>query len=93
MKIDLGKYRLCSDSYSMWIEKKVVKKNKVTWPIVTGYCSKWEDLFNSFMNRAIRDSHATTAKQLLKDVELAKRDALKLFKAIKLPNEKDIMKP
>lgn len=70
MRIKVGKYTLCSDPYSLWIEEEhIVKKGKnkgeVTNTRVAGYSPTFETLISSFTANKVMDSDAGNLKELL----------------------------
>lgn len=95
MNIEVGDFRLCSDPYNFWIERKMrIKKDGEVvekWARYTGYFSSWDKLFDSFINHVIRNSDATKFKQLLREVDEAKKEAVKAFSKLELPDEKEVI--
>lgn len=96
MEIEVGKYILRSDRYSMWIDEvHEVKKGKTKGKIVTkrvaGYANTFDQLLKSFVAVKHRDNDAQTITELLKvlkqtaeDTEMIKKTALKAdFKLVK----------
>lgn len=97
MDIQIGKYRLRSDKFCMWIDVEYEaksrdgKKGKITTKRVAGYTRTWEHLLRNFIEVQHRDNDARTVKELLtvfkqvaEDTEAIKKTALKNdFKVIR----------
>lgn len=89
MEIEVGKYILCSDKYSMWIDethevKEGKTKGKIVRKRVAGYSTSFDGLLHSFVQVKHRDNDAKTVTELLKvlkqtaeDTELIKKTAIK----------------
>ena len=74
MKIEAGKYTLCSDAYCMWITKKVEvidpktkkpKEGKYKEERVAGYSTTVPSLLRSFRDHEIRSVEAESLEELL----------------------------
>ncbi len=66
MKIKVGKYILNSDALNFWItEEYETKSGKTDERMVTGYCYTFEKLLETFLQRKIGGSDATTLSALL----------------------------
>lgn len=91
MDIKIGKYRLRSDRYSMWLETEYPTRDKdgnltgkTKTMKVAGYSRDFDDLLRSFVKVHHRDNDAKTVKELLtvfkqvaEDTEEIKKTALK----------------
>lgn len=77
MEIKTDKYILRSDAQCYWIEQMRIseKTGKETSVRVSGYYSKLEDLFVSFLERKTRDSDKTEMEAVLKEINTALEDA------------------
>lgn len=84
MKIQVGKYALQSDSYSMWItedyeviNEKTGRKNKRERK-VGGYSTNYKHLLRSFCEHRHKASEAETVKELVKELEQTYADMVAL---------------
>lgn len=73
MKIQVGKYTLCSDNYCMWInETCTVKEGKHSGEPyekrVAGYSTDLRRLLKSFRDNKVNESDAETIEALLEDL-------------------------
>lgn len=79
MRIDLGKYVVVSDPQCMWVEEKYYgttkdgKKKEYTRR-VSGYVRTFNELLKNFAEQRVRDSQATTVKELLADMAKIQTD-------------------
>lgn len=85
MKMKVGKYTINSDKWCWWIEEEYeVSKGKTKGSIktrnVTGYCQTFEKCLNSFAERRIGESEATTLLELLNALN-------RVFEDVKALNE------
>lgn len=74
MKIQVGKYIINSDSRNWWIEEEyaVTKgdtKGKIKIRNITGYCWTFEKCLQTFRERTLGASEATTLTQLLEALQ------------------------
>lgn len=74
MKIDCGKYILCTDPQNVWIEKKT-KKGSVK---VAGYGRTLSAVFGSFVEQRIRSSEAENITDLINDMKAIEADLMEL---------------
>ena len=88
MKIELDSgYTLNGDVYNYWLSKKIKPKDggKEYDRTCSGYFRNVEEVFESALDRAIKDTDAENFKELIKHVDKAKRE---IKKAVKGLNEK-----
>lgn len=79
MKIKVGNYMLNSDSLNWWItEEYETKSGKTDERMITGYCYTFEKALQTFAERKIGSTEATTLTQLLE----ALRDIFEDLKAL-----------
>lgn len=86
MRIEVGKYTLCSDQYCCWIEEKVeVKKGRNAGEFrerrVTGYATSLRNLLRSFRDKKIMGSDAESIEELINALKACMDDMLNLNKA------------
>lgn len=74
MKIDCGKYVLCSDPMNIWIEKKT-KRGTVK---VAGYDSTLNLVLKDLVKKRIRGSEADDIKALINELTAIETDLLEL---------------
>lgn len=70
MKIQVGKYIINSDSRNWWLEEEYVvtkgdTKGKIKIRNITGYCWTFEKCLQTFRERTLGESGATTLLELL----------------------------
>lgn len=87
MEIKVGKYKICSDKYCMWIvvEKKAKRKDakiQVREEKVAGYSANAEQLLDSFIENGFRDASSKTIETYLKHIATVERDAMRIAKEI-----------
>lgn len=86
MDIQIGKFHLRSDQYSMWIDEEYQSKGKGGKPgrvqtrKVAGYSRTMSQLYNSFIGHKFRCSEATTVAELLKDLKQLEQDLSEIRK-------------
>ena len=89
MKIEVGKYTLCSDQYSLWIEESYEGKDskgraKMQTRRVAGYAGNMAILMKQFCNHKYKSSDAETMRELLKELTQTFADMVELNeKAVK----------
>lgn len=96
MKIKVGKFYLCSDRYCYWInEEYEVEKGKTKGAKkirnVTGYCHTFEKVIQTFRERRIGNTEATTFIQLLDALKDIFEDMIELDRA-KFESDTDKLK-
>ena len=88
MEIKVGKYTLCSDQWSMWIEEEYSYKSekgknkgkKVTdTRRVAGYSQNFPQLLKSFEEHRYRNSDAREVKQVLEQFATTERTMMKFI--------------
>lgn len=85
MDIKVGKYRLRSDRYCLWIDEEFEGKDKNGKPKtstrkVGGYSRTFAQLYRSFAQHSYRASEAQTVKELLKVLQQTENDLVELKK-------------
>ena len=70
MKIKVGRYYLCTDKWNIWItEEYIQEKGKHAGDVqernLTGYCWTFESALQTFRERTLGESEATTLAELL----------------------------
>lgn len=82
MKIEIGKYRLNSDSLCYWIDekKKGDKAKEEYWERITGYYKDFDALMDNFICCKVRKSGATDMKDAVKDIDNAVKEARKIVR-------------
>lgn len=92
MKIKVGNYILNSDALNFWITEEYETKNgKTDERMVTGYCYTFEKLLETFLQRKIGSSDATTLSELLIVLKSVFEDMMELNKA-KFESDTDKLK-
>ena len=88
LDIRVDDYHIVSDKWSIWIEKdeKPKKtpntKHDVITRRVSGYHTDFFRLFRSFVDKQVRESNARTVDGAIRKITAARRDALKMIKAV-----------
>ena len=84
MEIKIGKYKVCSDKYCMWITVMVKpeKGGKEYEKKVAGYSINAEQLLDSFIENGFRDAPSKSVETYLKHIEKVERDAKRIAKGI-----------
>ena len=93
MHIELKKgIYLCSDQYQYWIQKEWIthKKDKDGNPQdilntkkLSGFCTDLTSLYDSYFDRAVRESDAETVEELIRHIEKTRRDIRKWLKELR----------
>lgn len=83
-EITVGKYRVRSDNYNLWIDEEITnKKGNTTTKRVAGYCSNYTQLLKSFMDNGFRNSDARNVKELLRDINTVRAELLEIIGGLK----------
>ena len=88
MKIEVGKYTLYSDQWSMWITEKYETKDKKTkLPSgkyeerrVAGYSTSFKNLLSSFQKTKVWGSDAESLEELLEVLKATYEDMESIYK-------------
>lgn len=92
MKIKVGTYILNSDSLNWWItEEYETKSGKTDERMITGYCYTFEKALQTFAERRIGSTEATTFIQLLEALRDIFEDMVELDRA-KFESDADKLK-
>lgn len=87
MNIKIGKYRLRSDQYSMWITEEYVKeqgrhKGETAEKRVAGYAESFEVLLRQFVTDRVMDSDAESLETLLEQLSRTIDEGVAIAKAV-----------
>lgn len=92
MKIKVGNYILNSDSLNFWIsEEYETKSGKTDERMITGYCYTFDKALQTFAERRIGNTEATTFIQLLDALKDIFEDMIELDRA-KFESDTDKLK-
>lgn len=86
MDIQVGRFHLRSDQYSLWIEEEYISKGKDGKPgrkqtrKVAGYTDSIDNLIKQFVAHKHMASEATTVEELIKEWKQTADDAVLLKK-------------
>ena len=79
MEIKIGKYTLKSDYFCCWLNQEVkTGKGKISQKRITGYYRDIGLLLDDFIDMRVKDSDASSMKQVLAEIEQATKDAKKI---------------
>ena len=83
MRIQVGKFTLCSDSYSMWITEeceisKGKNKGQMDTRRVAGYSTSLKNLSRSLMESKVLGSDAESLKELIEVLRVTFEDMVEL---------------
>lgn len=83
MKINKGRYTLCSDEYSYWItEKSIAESGKEYEKRIAGYCTTLDKLIRDFSERVVRSNDAEDLEAVLTALKTAQDDCEALLKGV-----------
>lgn len=97
MDIQIGKFHLRSDQYSLWIDEEYQSKGKDGKPgkvqtrKVAGYTNSIDNLIRQFCEHRHMASEATTVEQLIKELKQTAEDAA-LIKKTAVANDLKAMR-
>lgn len=82
-EIVIGKYRVRSDNYNVWIDEETTNsKGNTATKRVAGYCNNYSQLLKSFMDNGFRNSDARDVKTLLRDVINVRAEILEIIEGL-----------
>ena len=87
MQIKIGDYEITSDKYNIIISEVITPKRKKSeeggqpYTLTRGYFHSLKEAFLSLLGMKLKDSEATTLKELGKAVESAEKEILSAVKA------------
>ena len=87
MQIKVGDYEITSDKYNIIISEVITPKRKKSeeggqpYTLVRGYFHSLKEAFLSLLGMKLKDSEATTLKELAESLESAEKEILSAVKA------------